>query len=63
MNGKELNFLRVRSSRKSRWITFNVPEPGYAECTACGQPGMADGLCDQCLKKLEYLEKEGGKKK
>jgi len=54
----ELHRLRRYKNKKSVWVTYNVPDGGYAECTNCGSPSMNDGLCELCGQRLMYLEKE-----
>src|SRR3990167_2389617 len=48
--------LRKAANQHAVWHTWNVPEPGYAECTWCAQPHMGNSLCDSCSIKLNELE-------
>jgi hypothetical protein len=52
----ELWHLRREKNQSSGWETFNIPEPGYTECTHCFSPQMMEGLCPDCYERLDYLE-------
>ena len=54
----ELWHLRREKNKSTGWCTFNVPEPGYTECTHCYRPQTREGLCDDCYERLIYLEKQ-----
>lgn len=50
--------MRKAAKDNPYYVTFNVPEPGYFECTWCGRPTSNKGLCDDCNAILADLEKQ-----